>query len=85
MTVLWEGFITMVVGIFAIFFFPTWPEKTRMFNEEERRIALARVQNESENTAAEDAAEGWQSAVKGAFNVPSVVCITLFTFANSTV
>jgi len=82
---LWEGFITMVVGIFAIFFFPTWPEKTRMFNEEERRIALARVQNESENTAAEDAAEGWQSAVKGAFNVPSVVCITLFTFANSTV
>lgn len=54
---------------------PTWPEKTRMLNEEERYIAIHRVQNENESTNAEDAEEHWLVSLKGAFNLPTVACI----------
>ncbi|KAF6833837.1 major facilitator superfamily transporter [Colletotrichum plurivorum] len=38
-----EGIITVGVGIISLYFFPADPSKTRIFNEEERALAMARI------------------------------------------
>lgn len=83
---LWEGVITTVVGIIAIFLLPTWPEKTRMFNEEERRIALARIRNEdhSDSNTEKDKMPFWM-AFKQAFSVHSILCIIGYSCINVSV
>lgn len=83
---LWEGVITTVVGIISIFILPTWPEKTRMFNEEERAIAIARVRNENSNNMTEenDTQPFWQS-FKQAFSIHSTLCIIGYSCINVSV
>ncbi|GKT96356.1 MFS transporter [Colletotrichum tofieldiae] len=38
-----EGIITVGVGIISLYLFPADPSKTRIFNEEERALAMARI------------------------------------------
>ncbi|WQF82900.1 Putative major facilitator superfamily, MFS transporter superfamily [Colletotrichum destructivum] len=38
-----EGIITVGVGIISLYLFPADPSKTRIFNEEERSLAMARI------------------------------------------
>ncbi|WYZ39394.1 hypothetical protein EsH8_III_001308 [Colletotrichum jinshuiense] len=38
-----EGIITVGVGIISLYLFPADPSKTRIFNEEERTLAMARI------------------------------------------
>ncbi|KAM0790377.1 hypothetical protein ACM66B_003259 [Microbotryomycetes sp. NB124-2] len=41
---LWEGVLTIVVGIFLVFAYPRDPTETSMFTEQERQLALTRLQ-----------------------------------------
>lgn len=56
-----------------------------MLNEEERQLAIHRVQNEFERSNADDAAEHWLVSFKKAFNPTTCVCIALFACANTTI
>ena len=56
-----------------------------MLSEEERALAIHRVQNEFSRSNADDATEHWWTSVKGAFNTTTVVCIILFACANTTI
>lgn len=77
--------ITTAVGIAAVFLLPTFPEKTRMFNEEERRIAIARLRNENEQGTQESEKQPFWPSFKRAFTVHSTLCIIGYSCINVSV
>lgn len=81
----YEGVITTAVGILAIFILPTWPEKTKMFNEEERRIALARLHNEQAHGLDETEKQSFWVSFKKAFTIHSTLCIIGYSCINVSV
>jgi hypothetical protein len=83
--VLWEGLITTTLGFVALYFIPNWPEKTKFLTEEERYIAIHRVQNEDEQTNEADQAEKWTDSVRGALNLPVILCTVGFAGLNSVI
>jgi hypothetical protein len=83
--VLWEGLITTVLGFVALYLIRNWPEKTKFLTEEERYIAIHRVQNEDEQTNEADQAEKWTDSVRGALNLPVILCTVAFAGLNSVI
>lgn len=79
---LWEGVLTTIIGLIAFVFLPTWPEKTRMLNEEERRIALARMANEQVNIGKDAEGDSIWKASWNAFTPHSVLCIIGYSCIN---
>jgi MFS family permease len=64
-----EGIITVGVGILSLWFFPADPSKTRMFNEEERAMALARIFHDQPAIQEHKEKMTWSLIKRGVFNV----------------
>ena len=73
-----------MAGILAFWIFPTWPEQTKMLNEEERRIALARLHNEENYAVDPDEHRYWASFAKS-FTPITTVCIIGYSCINVSV
>lgn len=80
-----RGVITTAVGLAALYLLPTWPETTKIFTDEERRIAIARVRNESTDGQDESQSQSFWVSFKKAFTVHSSLCIIGYSCINVSV
>jgi hypothetical protein len=80
-----KGVITTAVGLTALWILPNFPDRTKMFNEEERRIALARLRNENEQGTEESEDQPFWPSFKRAFTVHSTLCIIGYSCINVSV
>ncbi|KAK7028118.1 hypothetical protein VNI00_014933 [Paramarasmius palmivorus] len=76
-----EGIITIGLGLTLIPIFPTDPERTRMFNEEERTLAIARVY--ADQPQIKDTKEGINRKLlkRGVIDVTTLTCVWLYILA----
>ncbi|KDQ26556.1 hypothetical protein PLEOSDRAFT_1105460 [Pleurotus ostreatus PC15] len=77
-----EGLLTIVVGIACLYLLPADPRNTRMFNEEERALALARIDADSvvKNQGKKEKAT-WK-LVWRAFNFNTILCSLVYLLLN---
>jgi len=83
----WEGVITVAVGVLLLFCYPSDPAHTRILNEEERALALSRLSSGQLDGSSESRDEviGFKEACK-IIAKPNVLAACLFfTFNNVTV
>ncbi|KAH8798009.1 major facilitator superfamily domain-containing protein [Flagelloscypha sp. PMI_526] len=80
-----EGIITIGVGIIFIFIFPTDPETTSMFNEEERALAIARIK--ADQPSIKDTKEAANKGLikRGLTSFTTVACVWLYIVDNLSV
>lgn len=65
--------ITVGVGILSLYFFPADPSKTRIFSEEERAMALARIFHDQPAITEHKEKMTWGLIKRGVFNVNVMV------------
>ncbi|CAG9989662.1 unnamed protein product [Clonostachys byssicola] len=68
-----EGIITIVVGIISLYLFPNDPSKTRIFNESERALAMARIFHDQPAIVDHKERITWSLVKRGVFNVNVMV------------
>ncbi|KAK1968687.1 major facilitator superfamily transporter [Colletotrichum sublineola] len=68
-----EGIITIGVGILSLYLFPTDPSKTRIFNEEERALAMARIFHDQPAIREHNEKITWGLIKRGVVNINVVV------------
>ncbi|KXJ87073.1 major facilitator superfamily transporter [Microdochium bolleyi] len=68
-----EGIITIGVGIISLYLFPADPSKTRIFNEEERALAMARMFHDQPAIREHKERITWGLVKRGFFNVNVMV------------
>ncbi|KAF9023047.1 MFS general substrate transporter [Hymenopellis radicata] len=80
-----EGIITTGFGLVLFFIFPTHPEHTRLFNEEERQLAMARLY--ADQPAIKDTKEEINGRLvkRGLFDVTTIACCWLYIVDNCSV
>ncbi|KAF5369276.1 hypothetical protein D9758_002617 [Tetrapyrgos nigripes] len=80
-----EGIITMGFGLLSFPFFPTDPERTRMLNEEERKLAVARIYADQPQISDTKESMNRKLIKRGAFNVTTMACTWLYIVDNCSV
>ncbi|ESK95234.1 mfs transporter [Moniliophthora roreri MCA 2997] len=80
-----EGIITIAIGLVLIPIFPTDPERTRILNEEERRLAIARMY--ADQPQIKDTKEGVNRSLvkRGILDVTTLTCVWLYIVDNLSV
>ena len=79
-----EGILTIGVGIIFIFIFPDDPKTTKMFNEEERALAMARLA--ADQPAVQDNKEKiTPTLIRRGFSVTTMACVWLYIVDNLSV
>ncbi|KAG7094120.1 hypothetical protein E1B28_007732 [Marasmius oreades] len=79
-----EGIITTGIGLMCFVVLPTDPQYTRMFTEEERKLALARI-DADQNTETKGRTEKASFAlVLRSFNFSTTLCAICFALLNVT-
>lgn len=77
--------ITVGVGILALWFFPADPSKTRIFNEKERELAMARIFHDQPAIVEHKERITWRLIKRGIFNVNVMVGSWLYICNQITV
>ncbi|KAK7469056.1 hypothetical protein VKT23_003549 [Stygiomarasmius scandens] len=77
-----EGIITMGFGLLSFPFFPTDPERTKMLNEEERQLAIARMYADQPEIRDTKESMNRKLIKRGAFNVNTVACTWLYVVSE---
>jgi hypothetical protein len=80
-----EGIMTMGLGLILCVIFPTDPEKTRYFNEEERALAVKRIFADQPQIKESKEKIDKKLVKRGIFNINTLACVWLFAASNTTV
>lgn len=80
-----EGIITTVIGLILLRLFPSDPERTRLFTEEERKLAIARIY--ADQPQIKDTKERMNSKLvkRSIFDVTVLACAWLYIVDNVSV
>ncbi|KAF7309920.1 MFS general substrate transporter [Mycena indigotica] len=77
-----EGIITTGIGLLCFIIIPTDPQRTRMLNEEERALALARIEADQVVSMQGRKERTSFKLVRRAFNVNASLCLLGYIFIN---
>ncbi|KAF4916922.1 putative transporter [Colletotrichum viniferum] len=80
-----EGIITIGVGFLSLYLFPADPSKTRIFNEDERALAMARIFHDQPAIREHKERISWKLIKRGILNVNVLVCTWMYTCNQVTV
>ncbi|KAF9869578.1 major facilitator superfamily transporter [Colletotrichum karsti] len=74
-----EGIITIGVGFLSLYLFPADPSKTRIFNETERKLAMARIFHDQPAIREHKERITWQLIKRGVLNVNVLAGAWMYT------
>ncbi|KAF9446895.1 MFS general substrate transporter [Macrolepiota fuliginosa MF-IS2] len=77
-----EGIITIGIGILLVFFIPDDPRKTKMLNEEERKLAIARINADATVETDGLKEKATLKLVLRSFNIWTLTCAMGYLFVN---
>lgn len=78
-----EGIITTGLGVFLLFFMPGDPSTTTILNEEERKIAIARIDaDQAVKTGGRKEPTSLKLIFRSLHNVNTILCTIVFTMVN---
>lgn len=78
-----EGIITTGFGIFLLFFMPGDPSTTRMLNEEERKLAIARIDaDQAVKTGGQKEPTSLKLIWQSLHNINMIFCTIVFMMVN---
>jgi MFS family permease len=80
-----EGILTMGLGVILVFLFPDDPERTRLFTEEERKLAMKRILIDQPQVTETKEKMDRSLIRRGLLNVNTLGAIWLYSCSNVTV